>query len=94
MDISPIVGDFAMGGFVGFSIGYFAKKFFKLVAFIMGGFLASLLYLSSRGFITVHWGVVSKSTDGILSMIMGLNISVGVLGTGAAAGFLLGWRSG
>lgn len=94
MDISPFVGDLAMGGFAGFSVGYFAKKFLKLVAVITGGYLASLMYLSSRGYLTVNWDKITASTDGILSKILGLNVSVGVMGAGAVAGFVLGWRSG
>lgn len=94
MDISPIVGDLAMGGFAGFSVGYFTKKFFKVVAAITGGYLASLIYLSSRGYLTVNWDKITESTDGILSKIWGLNVSVGVMGAGAVGGFLLGWKSG
>lgn len=94
MDVSPIIGDLVMGGFAGFSVGYAAKKFFKLVALIMGAYLASLMYLSSRGFLTVNWDKITASTDGILSKILGLNVSVGVMGAGAVAGFALGWKSG
>ncbi len=94
MDISPLIGDLAMGGFAGYSVGYFAKKFLKLVAVITGGYLASLIYLSSRGFLTVNWDKITESTDGILSKIWGLNMSVGVMGAGAVGGFILGWKSG
>jgi len=94
MDISPIMGDLAMGGFAGFSVGYFAKKFLKIVAIITGGYLASLMYLGSRGYLTVNWDKITASTDGILSKILGLNVSVGVMGAGAVAGFVLGWKSG
>ncbi len=94
MDISPIVGDLVMGGFAGFSVGYFAKKFLKLVAAITGGYLVTLIYLNSRGFISVNWDKITTSTNGILSMIWGLNVSVGVMGAGSVAGFVLGWKSG
>ena len=94
MDISPIIGDLCMGGFAGFSVGYFAKKFLKLAAFITGAYLASLMYLGSRGYLTVNWDKITESTDGILSKIWGLNMSVGVMGAGAVGGFVLGWKSG
>lgn len=93
-DVSPIVGDLAMGGFAGFSVGYFAKKFLKVVAFIVGAYTASLIYLSARGFISVNWDAFGVAADGVLASIGQLSLSVGVLGTGAAAGFLLGWKSG
>jgi len=94
MDISPLIGDLAMGGFAGFSVGYAAKKFLKLVAFALGSYLASLMYLSSRGFLTVNWDKITESTNGIFSKIWGLNMSVGVMGAGAVGGFVLGWKSG
>ncbi len=93
-DISPIVGDLAMGGFAGFSVGYFAKKFLKVVAFVMGAYLVSLMYLGNRGYLIVNWDKVTTSTNGILSMIWGLNLSVGIMGAGAVGGFVLGWKSG
>lgn len=94
MELSPFIGDLAMGGFAGYSVGYFAKKFLKLLAFIIGGYTASLMYLSSRGFVSVNWSMIGESTDGFFSKISSLQLSVGVLGAGAVGGFLLGWRSG
>lgn len=93
MEFEYLIGDILAGSLVGYSVGYFAHKFFKLVAVIFGGYTASLMYLNSRGFITVNWDVFAASTDGILSKIGGWGLSVGVLGTGAIAGFLVGWRS-
>ncbi len=94
MDISPLIGDLVMGEASGFSVGYFAKKFFKVMIFVIGGYTASLIYLSSRGFLTVNWSIVASSTEGIFSKISSLQLSVGVLGAGAMGGFLLGWKSG
>lgn len=94
MEISPIVGDLALGGFAGYATGYFAKKFFKVVAFILGGYLASLMYLSSRGYLTVNWDKIVASAEGGLSKIGQLSLSIGVMGAGAVAGFYMGWRSG
>ena len=94
MDISPIIGDLAMGGFAGYSVGYFSKKFLKLVAFVMGGYIASLLYFSSRGYLIVNWDKIGISADGVFSKISVLGASVGVMGAGAIGGFVLGWRSG
>lgn len=93
LELSPIIGDLAMGGFAGYSVGYFSKKFLKIVAFIMGGYLASLLYFSSRGFLNINWDVVGVSADGVLSKIYGLGASVGLMGVGSIGGFLLGWKS-
>ncbi len=94
MNVSPLIGDLVMGGASGWAVGYFAKRFLKAVAFVVGGYLASLLYLSSRGYLIVDWEAIGVSADGILSKIGGLSLGVGVLGAGAVAGFALGWRSG
>jgi len=94
MDISPVIGDLAMGGFAGYSVGYFAKKFMKLVAFIIGGYIASLIYLSSRGIVTVNWSAIGTETDGIITWFSDVSLSVGLLGIGSIAGFALGWKSG
>ena len=93
MDISPIVGDLAMGGFAGYAVGVAAKKVFRLAALFIGLYITSLIYLSGRGFISVNWDSIGLAADGILSKISGLSVSVGVLGAGSIAGFLLGWKN-
>ena len=94
MDISPIVGDLCMGGFAGYAVGVAAKKVFRLATLFIGLYISSLIYLSSRGFLVVQWEKIGTSADGILSNIGSLSLSVGVLGAGSIAGFLLGWKSG
>lgn len=93
MDISPLIGDLAMGGFAGYAIGVAAKKVFRLAALFIGLYITSLIYLSEKGYIIVQWDSIGLATDGILSKIGNLSVSVGVLGAGSVAGFVLGWRS-
>lgn len=94
MDLSPIIGDLAISSFAGFSVGFFSKKFLKIIAFILGGYLASLMYLSSKGYLVINWSMLGESIDGIFSKILGLNLSVGLMGAGSVAGFMIGWKSG
>lgn len=92
--MEALIGDLAIGGFSGFSIGYAAKKFFKLLALITGAYLASLLWLNSRGYISVEWGAINQLVEGTFFKFSELNISVGTIGVGTIAGFAVGWRSG
>lgn len=94
MEITPLIGDLALSGAGGWALGYTAKKFFKLISLILGCYIASLIFLSSRGIIVVQWDSIGLAADGILSKISNLKLSVGLMGVGSVAGFTLGWRSG
>lgn len=92
--VSPFVGDIAIGGLSGYATGYFARKFFRLACIVIGAYLASLLYLGSRGYLTINWDKVVSSADGILSSIGGLSLGISIMGVGAVGGAIMGWRSG
>lgn len=94
MEISPLIGDLAIGTLSGYSIGYAARKFFRLLSIIIGAYLASLLYLSGRNYITVNWTEINASAENALKGIGSLSLGVSILGAGAVGGFLLGWRAG
>jgi len=92
VNISPLIGDLSMGGISGFACGYFTKKFFKLVAFIIGGYTASLLYLASRGAISINYEKIWSMFGGSLSKISNVQVSLAPLGLSFVGGFLLGLR--
>jgi uncharacterized membrane protein (Fun14 family) len=50
-----------LGGFLGFSAGFFAKKVGKVMIFFVGGSLAALQYLQHLGWVTVHWNRIGES---------------------------------
>ena len=94
MEISPLIGDLAIGTLSGYSIGYAARKFFRVLSIIVGAYLASLIYFSKRNFISVNWSELNSSAEGLLTGIGNMSLGVSVLGMGAVTGFALGWRSG
>jgi len=94
MSLYPLIGDLSMGGISGFAVGYATKKFFKLVAFILGGYLASLLYLSARGAITINYEEIWSMFGGFLSKISGFQMSLAPLGLSFVIGFALGLKQG
>jgi len=94
MEISPLVGDLAVGGISGYCCGYFFKKVAKLAAFIIGGYTISLYLLARQGIITVHGDKLEALFGSFLSKSSNLVTTVGLIGTGAVPGVYLGWKSG
>lgn len=94
MDVSPLVGDLAVGGLSGWCVGYFAKKIAKIAAFILGGYTISLYLLARQGIITVHGDKLESLLGFFLSKSSNLIISVGLVGVGAVPGAYLGWKAG
>lgn len=94
MELEWLLGDLAVGMLGGYSIGYAARKFFRLMTIVVGAYLASLIYLSNRRFIVVNWVEINASAENALRGIGNLSLGVSVLGTGAVGGFLLGFKSG
>lgn len=91
-ELYPLLGDISMGGLSGFCVGYFAKRFLKIVAFVLGGYLASLMYLNSRGAITVNYDKIWEIGEGAISKISDLQMSIAPLGLSFVGGFVLGLR--
>jgi len=57
------------GGTVGFLIGYFLRKLFKLVLFAIGGVLSFLLYLQYQGLITMNMDKIQSIADKFVTTI-------------------------
>jgi uncharacterized membrane protein (Fun14 family) len=61
----------AMGGgfFVGILIGYALKRVIKIVAVIVGLFLAGLAYLQSQQIASINWNKLQTVADGTITTI-------------------------
>ncbi len=81
--LSPTLFSIGSGGVIGFLVGFAIKKVMKILAVIVGGFLAALIYLQSQSIIT--------DTNQI-SAIAG-NLGIPLTG-GLAAGFAIGLMKG
>jgi len=98
--LTPIVTQLGIGAVGGFIVGYALKKAAKIVAVIIGLFLVALIYLVSKGIITVDYG---KFEDAISSALGGAGTAAGWLApliahlpfAGAfGLGFFLGFKMG
>jgi uncharacterized membrane protein (Fun14 family) len=57
------------GFFVGVLIGYALKKVIKLVAVIVGLFLAGLTYLQSQQIDNINWNKLQQISEGSITIL-------------------------
>ena len=74
--LTPIATQLGIGAIGGFIAGYAMKKIAKIVAVIIGLFLVALIYLVSKGIITVDYG---KFEDSISNALGGAGTAFGWL---------------
>jgi uncharacterized membrane protein (Fun14 family) len=68
-DLMPFAGTIGGGFFVGLLAGYAIKKVIKIVAIIVGLFIAALAYLEYQRIIQVHWeNLQTASQNGIATI--------------------------
>ncbi|BGP57348.1 hypothetical protein JCM8202v2_004989 [Rhodotorula sphaerocarpa] len=65
------IRDLGFGTVSGICVGVFIKKGLRAIAFAFGGVFVLLQYLSSRNFVTVDWGAISRSYDSGLTSRFG-----------------------
>jgi uncharacterized membrane protein (Fun14 family) len=76
-----------MGGgfFVGILIGYTLKKLIKLVAVIVGLFLAGLAYLQSQQIANINWNKLQTMSEGAITTLSSLTMQIpGISGDGSS----------
>jgi uncharacterized membrane protein (Fun14 family) len=109
-DAMPFAGTIGGGFFVGLLAGYAIKKIIKIVAVIIGLFIAALAYLEYHRIIDVNWAKLQAVSQNGLTWLANTivhisnNISAGHTGTlpdlgiplaaSASAGFALGMVQG
>ena len=74
----------AMGGgfFVGVLIGYALKKVIKLVAVIVGLFLAGLAYLQYHQIANINWNKLQQMSESAITTLANLSTQIpGISGT-------------
>jgi Uncharacterized conserved protein len=60
----PTAATMGGGFFVGILIGYAVKKVIKMVAVIVGLFLAGLAYLQSQQIASINWNKLQQISEG------------------------------
>jgi uncharacterized membrane protein (Fun14 family) len=107
LDLSQLVGTSAaslgFGGVAGVAVGYTAKKVTKLVALVLGLAFIVLQGLVYKGLISVDWGAVQSTADGVWTDPHGVTLADRAwqvltanlpFGGGFVAGFALGFKLG
>lgn len=64
---SEAVKDLGFGGVLGFLVGFTLKRIFKLIAFILGIYVLSLLWLAENGIIVVRWQEIGSFAHSLFS---------------------------
>ena len=72
------------GFFVGILIGYALKKVIKILAVIIGLFLAGLAYLQSQQIASINWNKLQHVSEGAITTLSNAIITqiVGISGSG------------
>jgi len=65
----PTVATLGGGFFVGVLIGYALKKVIKLVAVIVGLFMAGLAYLQYNQLATINWNKLQQMSEGAITTL-------------------------
>ena len=64
--LSSLITQFGAGGIGGFLVGYAIRKIVKIIGFLLGLSVLSLLYLQHVGLISVNYGKLAEATSGFL----------------------------
>jgi uncharacterized membrane protein (Fun14 family) len=79
----PTAATLGGGFFVGILIGYALKKVIKLLAVIIGLFLAGLAYLQSQQIANVNWNKLQQVSEGAITTLSNVLIQIpGISGDG------------
>src|SRR3954447_17748529 len=74
--LGPTAATLGGGFFVGILIGYALKKVIKLVAVIVGLFLAGLTYLQYHQILNINWNKLQQISEGALTTISNAIIQI------------------
>jgi uncharacterized membrane protein (Fun14 family) len=100
-DILPsVVYQLGVGGIGGFIAGYAIKKISKLIVVLIGVFIIFLVYLGTKGIISINYEALWNALAGLLSFagqaaswLIGLISLLPFMGS-FLAGFVLGFKIG
>jgi len=98
--LPSVVYQLGVGGIGGFIVGYVIKKISKLVVVLIGLFIIFLLYLGTRGIISINYGELWNALASLLgsagqaaAWLIGLISLLPFMGS-FLAGFFLGFKLG
>jgi len=92
---NEVLKELGFGGAMGFLIGFTFKRIFKLLAFILGLYLISLIWLADNGVVTVNWAGLEGFAKSFFSSFNSFAqniIKTASFGGGFAVGFAVGMK--
>jgi uncharacterized membrane protein (Fun14 family) len=78
----PTAASLGGGFFVGVLIGYALKKVIKLVAVIVGLFLAGLAYLQYQQIANINWNKLQAMSEGAITTLSNLTMQIPGISSG------------
>jgi uncharacterized membrane protein (Fun14 family) len=84
--LGPAAASLGGGFFVGVLIGYALKKAIKIIAVIIGLFLAGLAYLQSQQIANINWNKLQQVSEGILTTLTNLIMQIPGISNGSGGG--------
>jgi|SRR5688572_739162 len=103
-NLIPSITSMGGGFFIGLTLGYFAKKIFKITIFVVGGIVGLLLYLQQQQIISINVDKLEEVSNFIFTSILssfnnvtqsGDTTSLGItMAGGLSAGFAIGLMKG
>ncbi|MBQ04314.1 hypothetical protein CL673_06355 [Candidatus Bathyarchaeota archaeon] len=98
--LTPLIGEFGIGGVGGFLVGFAIKKAAKIMALIIGLFFLSLQYLAYKNIITIDYGALQLYANEILGQTSGVQtwmtnfVVHAPFGVAFVGGFYIGLQKG
>ena len=81
----PTAATMGGGFFVGILIGYALKKVIKLVAVIVGLFLAGLAYLQYHQKANINWNKLQTVSEGAITTLANLTMQIPIISGGTVS---------
>ena len=78
----PTAAAMGSGFFIGILIGYALKKVIKLLAVIVGLFLAGLAYLQYHQVANINWNKLQTVSEGALTTVANLTMQIPAISSG------------
>jgi uncharacterized membrane protein (Fun14 family) len=82
---APTAATMGGGFFVGILIGYALKKVIKLVAAIVGLFLAGLAYLQYHQIANINWNKLQQMSEGAITTLVNLTMQIPIISGGTVS---------
>lgn len=95
MNWEGLLLDMGYAGFAGFVVGFAVRRLLNLFLMLMGLYMLSLMWLASKGIISVHWDALFMLFKGMFSslpaFVEGLIRKLAFAGS-FAVGFAVGFK--